>query len=260
MQLEAFMGCSAYMGADEYTARKFTFDRAQGMADVHVAEYAQLAAADSAAGTWDRSMAKLVSFARATYNALDERLTSGMTDATTQEVVDILGRWNLVWELTQKNFPNGIPTQYANEVTDYMEDIQNLATRLTNVRKNWYLEAMKEAQVSELVQKQEIPIPTAEEIKAGIASGKYPSYAGTTQKEWLQWALTSGYYPTYASQFSTDAPMPSIVDTGVPGDGAAGEAGQVISDEVVVEKTAMQKYGPVAALVAGGLAAYLALR
>lgn len=73
-----------------------------------------------------------------------------------------------------------------------------------------------------------------------------------------------------------DGPSPSSqpvisqppVDTGIPGGGAAGSSGQILdtdapvdaSGDVAIEKTALQKYGPVAALAAGGLAAYLALR
>lgn len=44
------------------------------------------------------------------------------------------------------------------------------------------------------------PVPSVEEITAGVASGLYPPYAGTTQEEWLQWATTSGYYETYLAE------------------------------------------------------------
>jgi hypothetical protein len=247
---------NAFMGADAYTAKEFSFDRDAGMVDPHVAEYAQLAAADKAAGTYDKSMAKLVSFMLATRNALRERTTMRLTDDETQVVVGIVGRMHLVLDIMRQTFPEGIPAEAASEINDYMVEINDLIQWLMNIRQNQATEIAKQAQVQSLVEKGEIPIPSVEEIKAGIASGLYPSYAGTTQKEWLEWALTSGYYPTYAAAAApasitvTPEPVPSQAVPGVPGGGVA------------VTTPTKRKFpvGPVVAVGAGLLATWLALR
>ena len=250
MQLEAFMGGrpgyaagsmdpqrATFIGATkwavtQFTDKQFVFDRNAGMSDIHVAEYAQLAAADRAAGTYEASMAKLVSFARATSNALKLRLSSLMTDKTTEDVVGIIGRMNLVLEITAQNFPSGIPTATATEIDNYMREINDFATQISNKRTSDYTKITQQ----------------------------YPQAIALEQKILAEPA----YVPPTSSGAQVDTGTSSSqVDTGIPGGGAAGSAGQVIDDggqPVMIEKTAAQKYGPVLALVAGGIVAYFALK
>ena len=184
-----------------YTAKEFAFDRDSGLADPHVAQYLTLATNDKASGSYDASTKKLKSFLVATRDALRNMMSTPMTDTDTQKVVDIIGRLNLVLEITRNTFPNGLPVDAANAVNDYVGEINDLNSQLMERRKTKY-----QADIA-----QQIRVNTEAQEKDSV-----------------------------------------------PGGGAAGPAGSVISDEV--EKTTMQKVGPVLALAAGGLAAYLALR
>lgn len=252
MQLEAFMGQttiiphmtagqrSAIMFAKwtasrpSYTPKEFPFDRTAGMADVNVAEYAKLAAADRAAGTYAKSMQKLHWFLDATRDALKTQLSGSMSDKKTELVVGIIGRMNLVLELTDTNFPGGIPVSSSTKVTMAMKEINDYVTQLMERRQALYKkviasqqEAMRDEQGFKLFlqSKTEAPVDTGSTVTGGGAASS---------------PVTPGTY----------------VDT-VPGGGAA-----IVETPgpVPVEKTAMQKYGPVAALAAGGILAYFTLR
>jgi len=236
MQLETFMGCDSYLGAEViphmsagqgsavarakieaslFSPKEFAFDREAGFNDPHVAEYAKLAALDSGSGNFDRSMEKLKSFLIATRDALKQRQGKLMTDRETQEVVDIAGRMNLIVEITQKNFPGGIPTGMANMTKEYMGEINDIVSQLVERRKSQFIRVADQYQKA---------MQFEEQFKLDV-------------EEWKAKKAAAGEG-----------------DPGAPGGGAAGSGGEI------VEKTAMQKYGPVAALAAGGLAAYLALR
>lgn len=153
-----------------YTGKEIRFDAAKGQEDVHVAEYAKLAAADSSAGTYDASMKKLKSFLKATRDALKKALKSRMSDAQTQHAVGVIGRMNLVLDLTQEHFPEGIPTDAAAAVEDYMGEINDLISQLMQRRKTIYSQVVKERQaLSQQIQPGEAPAPspTYPSIEAG---------------------------------------------------------------------------------------------
>lgn len=246
MQLESYMGASviphmssgqgsaiayAKMQATLFTSKEFPFDRSAGLADEHVAEYSRLAAADRAAGTYEASMTKLLSFVIATRDALKARLSRQMTDRETADVVGIIGRMNLVLEITAQNFPGGIPGRTASEVDNYTKEINDLTTQLVNKRTSDFSSVVKS--YNSAVSAEQSFNVKAQEYQAQQTATAPTTGAGT---------VTSESY--------------------VPGGGAAGSAGEIVDagGQPVIEKTAAQKYGPVAALVAGGIAAYFALR
>lgn len=249
MQLEAFLGreiiphmssgqgsaiARAKWEATQFTNKDFAFDRSAGMADVHVAEYAKLAAADSAAGTYTKSMTKLMSFVKATRNALKERLSKPMTDKETETVVGIIGRMNLVLEITAQNFPGGIPASNAAEVDSYMKEINDLSKQLVEKR---IADSKRVSQAAFNAAKAEHNF----QLQVQEFQAKKTADTGTT--------VPGGGAP---SSTSTPGPAPS---SGVPGGGMyEGE------EPPEIAQTDAQKYGPVLALAAGGIAAYFALR
>ena len=255
MQLEAFLGADpttqmlpwqamAIGKAKQYTPKEFTFDRSKGLADVHVDEYAKLAAADKASGSYDRSMEKLLSFVKATKNALKDMLKADMTDADTQKVVDIIGRMNLVLEITQQTFAGGIPAGTASEVDSYLKEINDLVQQLMNKRqtmsKQSYQSAVAAVSIFNKLQTQ--PVKTSYISELAIASGITPPApdAGST-------------VPGGGSASSPESPG-TYIDT-VPGGGVVSAP-----SGIPVEQSTAQKYGPLAALVAGGILAFYALR
>lgn len=215
-----------------YTGKEIRFDVAKGQEDVHVAEYARLAAADKAAGTYDASMKKLKSFLKATRDALKKALKSRMSDAQTQHVVGVIGRMNLVLDLTQEHFPEGIPTDAAAAVEDYMGEINDLISQLMQRRKTIYSQVVKERQALSQQEK------TADEIAHRIQPGEAPAPS-----------------PTYPS-VEAGKPTARVTDAAMQQIGP-GEQPQTFSQPEQKERFPV---GPTVAVGAGILAAYLALR
>lgn len=211
-----------------YTGKEIRFDAAKGQEDIHVAEYARLAAADKAAGTYDASMKKLKSFLKATRDALKKSLKSKMSDAQTQHVVGVIGRMNLVLDLTKEHFPEGIPTDAAQAVEDYMGEINDLISQLMQRRRDMYKRVVQERK--ELTVEDKI----AQEIQPGEAPAPSPTYPSVE--------AGSPEAPV------TDASMRHIYPDEQP------------TEQTYAPEEKRFPIGPVAAVGAGVLAAYLALR
>ena len=189
----------------------------------------QAIATSKAAGGYDEATRMFLYGLRAVRSHMTSVLNSGqMTDAMTQRVVDQLAATGLYLDLMAQAFPEGIPEAAATEAESLIKEINELVEPL---------QARRAAQYKET------------RIRAGEAEKALAARQVWQQQVQMQ-PDTNESVPGGGPAGSPDVPGPAPVDS-VPGGGVP---------EPVIEKTALQKYGPVAALAAGGLAAWLALR
>ncbi len=210
-----------------------------------------------------------------------KKLVNGapMNDGNTQLVVDMLAVVNILIQKISQAFPNGIPIEATRKAEGIIQDINDYAKQLSERRQkqmpkiykpgNGQPAPMREHSKEDYTRNggsryyavtDPVPGPLMQYSKQDYGRSMQQEPEGVSNRPA---GLPSG--PAPSSQPAISQPP---VDTGIPGGGSAGSSGQIIDTDApvdangapVIEKTALQKYGPVAALAAGGLAAYLALR
>lgn len=186
-------------------------------------------------------------------NRLPKFLTAEMNDGNTQLIVDWVTIINILIEKMQAAFPEGVPEDVVRLVDETVADVNSYVQQLIKRRTMQFAQskakfAPPSSGIAHHTRKHLAPGETSR-LPLNIAPAlaiRHPDYDVPVYMPQPHMVL-----PEAAAQAEARA---------VPGGGAAGRAGEVIDENGVVQKTAMQRFGPALALAGGALAAYFAFR